>query len=348
MPRTVLAAFVVLFGGCQTVREEGDPFGITAVDDAGEEDTGDDADDDDDDADDGDDEGDDDDGDDGPVLDVGADEGGDSQSCACAPKSDLVYLLAWSELGPGALWTFDPATLAFEEVGPIPCNAGTMVFSMGVSRSAKAYVQYAPGGDIITFDVNAGSCDDPGFAPGQSGFTQFGMAFVSNSESDPCDDLYALRMSGTTPGECPGGTPCGTLGVIDPQSMQLQVLNGTHYDGGELSGTGDGRLFAFVGLSPAELVEFDKDTGEVLFVGELTGLELTDAFAFAFWGGDFYFFTETADTVPGWPEPPSKVVKLDYDGSDGNGVTLTTIVPSAPILVAGAGVSTCAPTEPVG
>jgi hypothetical protein len=222
-----------------------------------------------------------------------------------------------------------------------------MVFSMGVSRSAKAYVQYQPGGDIFTFDVNSGACDDPGFLPNQSGFSQFGMAFVSKSEDDPCDELYALRMSGTTPSECPGQA-CGTLGVIDPSSMQLQVLNGTSYDGGELSGTGDGRLFAFVGLSPAELVELDRETGEVLFSGELDGLELTDAFAFAFWGGDFWFFTEATDTLPGWPEPPSKVVKLDYDGSDGNGITLTTVVPSAPILVAGAGVSTCAPLEPVG
>jgi hypothetical protein len=286
-------------------------------------------------------------GDEGPILDVGADSAGDSASCLCAPKSDLIYVLAWNELDSGSLWTFDPATLSFDEIGPIPCNPGAMVFSMGISRDAKAYVQYQPGGDIFTFDVNTGTCDDPGFAPGQSGFSQFGMAFVSESEADPCDDLYALRMQGATPTECPGSI-CGSLGRIDPLSMHLQVLNGTSYDGGELSGTGDGRLFAFVGLAPAELVELDKDSGEVLFSGELEGLELTDAFAFAFWGGDFWFFTEANDTVPGWPEGVSKVVKLDYDGSDGHGVRLTTEVASAPILVAGAGVSTCAPLDPVG
>jgi hypothetical protein len=286
-------------------------------------------------------------GGDGPALDLG-DNGGDDGTCACAPKSDLIYLLAWNELSDGSLWTFDPSTLEFDEVGPMPCNPGAMVFSMGISRDAKAYVQTQPGGDIFTYDVNSGDCGDPGFAPGQSGFSQFGMAFVSHSAENPCDELYALSMDGATPTECPNGSACGTLGVIDPPTMNLQVINGTTYDGGELSGTGDGRLFAFVGLSPAELVEFDKDTGEVIFVGALNGLELTDAFAFAFWGGDFYFFTETADTLPGWPEPPSKVVKLDYDGSDGGGVVLTTIVPSAPILVAGAGVSTCAPLEPVG
>lgn len=296
-----------------------------------------------------DDDGDDELGDDGDdvILDVGAPGNGDGATCSCAPKSELVYTLAWNELGDGALWTFDPATLEFAEVGPIPCNPGAMVFSMGISRSAKAYVQYQPGGDIFTFDVNTGTCDDPGFAPGQNGYAQFGMAFVSESESEPCDDLYALRMQGATPSECPGSI-CGSLGKIDPQSMQLQVLNGTAYNGGELSGTGDGRLFAFVGEAPAELVELDKDTGEVLFTGELEGLELTDAFAFAFWGGDFWFFTEANDTLAGWPEGVSKVVKLDYDGSDGHGVRLTTEVASAPILVAGAGVSTCAPLDPVG
>jgi hypothetical protein len=283
----------------------------------------------------------------GPLLDVGNQVDPDGDGCECAPKSDLVYVLAWDGVAAGGLWTFDPATLQFDEIGEIPCNPGAQVFSMGVARDAKAWVQYQPGGDIFTFDVNTRECNDPGYLPGQSGFSRFGMAFVSYSETSECDELYGLRMAGTTPTECPGQA-CGTLGVIDPQTMSLQVINGTQYSGGELTGTGDGRLYAFVGLSPAKLVEFDKSTGEVVDAIELDGLELTDAFAFAFWGGDFWFFTEAANSVPGLPEGTSKVVKLDYDDSDGQGRVLTNVVPNAPILVAGAGVSTCAPLEPVG
>ena len=71
----------------------------------------------------------------------------------------------------------------------------------------------------------------------------------------------------------------------------------------------------------------------------LAGLELTNAFAFAFWGGDFYFFTEYG----GFPVT-SRVTRLDHDG-DG---TLTTVNTNAPIREVGAGVSTCAPIVPPG
>ncbi len=157
--------------------------------------------------------------------------------------------------------------------------------------------------------------------------------------------------------EDPSCASCHTL--IDPIGFGLSAYDGLGAfvtteagvdvdERGELTGTGSGRLFAFVGVAPAKLVEFDKATGTVVDIIELTGLELTDAFAFAFWGGDFYFFTEANDTLPGFPEGTSRVVKLDYDGSDGGGPTLTTVVESGPILVVGAGVSTCAPITPEG
>ncbi|HEY8377426.1 MAG TPA: hypothetical protein VIK91_13110, partial [Nannocystis sp.] len=74
----------------------------------------------------------------------------------------------------------------------------------------------------------------------------------------------------------------------------------------------------------------------------LANLPLTNAFAFAFFGGDFYFFTEG-------PNPNfSKVTHLDYDDSDGDGQQqLTTINNNAPIRIVGAGVSTCAPFLPM-
>ena len=43
--------------------------------------------------------------------------------------------------------------------------------------------------------------------------------------------------------------------------------------------------------------------------------EVTNAFAFAFWGGDVYFFTETFSGSGN-----SQVTRLDYDGNDGGGL----------------------------
>jgi hypothetical protein len=119
--------------------------------------------------------------------------------------------------------------------------------------------------------------------------------------------------------------------------LQMQQLGIIDYDGGELSGTGDGRLFAFAGASPAKLVEYDKTDASVIDTLPLDTLELTNAFAFAFFGGDFYFFTEGAGFT-------SQVTHIDYDDTQ----DLEVVVPQAPIRIVGAGVSTCAPVIPPG
>jgi hypothetical protein len=113
------------------------------------------------------------------------------------------------------------------------------------------------------------------------GIGYFGMAFVSNSESDQCDSLY-----------------------------------GNSFDG-------------FGG--------FSEGPG----IGDFLNVDPTNAFAFSFFAGDFYFFTEANGIV-------SKVTHLDYDDSDNDGMQeLTTVVPMAPIRIVGAGVSTCAPFVPM-
>jgi hypothetical protein len=296
---------------------------------------------------------DDDGGDGGDKFDVPGGDGdgdGDASQCACAPKSDLIYVLSYEQLGPGSIWTFDPNNYQFSKVADLGnCGIGDLPFSMGVSRDGRAFVQLIPSGDIVTVDVNTGECGDPGFSPGQAaGLGNFGMAFVSRSADDPCDKLYGIKGAwDQSPYSCPG-QGCGRLGVASPHNLSFTMVGDVDYFGGELSGTGDGRLFAFVHDSPSRLVELDKETGEELESLSLTGVSTTDAFAFAFWGGDFYLFTEANDTLPSYPEAPSKVVRVDWDESDGQGKKIETIIGAAPILVAGAGVSTCAPYVPQG
>jgi hypothetical protein len=105
----------------------------------------------------------------------------------------------------------------------------------------------------------------------------------------------------------------------------------------ELTGTGGGRVFGValhVGGSGSSIVEIDQLTAQVVARTELAIGTVHDAFAFAFWGGDFWLFNATAvNFLP----PPSKVTR--YRPSDGSVVEMTT----APIAIVGAGVSTCAP-----
>ena len=261
-------------------------------------------------------------GDDGEKLDIAGGggsvdtEGG--EDCACGPHSEDIYLLSDNE----ELWLFNPATLEATLLSDLSCPGlpeGDSTFSLGVARNGDAWVQFGPSGNIHLVDINKPSdCVPSGYPAGQGGFPLFGMAFVSRSADDPCDDLYAHSyfpsLYGFTEGE-----NSGVLARIAPADFELTLLSSIDYNGGELTGTGDGRLFAFAGEDPAKLIEYDRETGAEIQVIPLEGLELTSAFSFAFWGGDFYFFTEADFFVY------SDVTKLDFDGSDGQGMALTTL-----------------------
>ena len=252
--------------------------------------------------------------------------------CPCVADNTDIYLLS----DTGAIWSLDPSDNSFTFITNVECGGMTDTFSMGVSRKGRAWVQYVSG-DLYTVDLKdpGSACKDPGFIPGDPKFPNFGMAFVTNDASDHCDKLYA--HSGISPElEGPG---VGALGVIDPQTLVLGEIATIDHAWGELTGTGDGRLFAFQGYENTWIREYDKATGEALGTWPLPGLASPGAFAFAYWGGDFYLFVTAPEDFIG----PSQVLHLDFDGSDGNGVALTTLIPAAPIRVVGAGVSTCAP-----
>jgi len=105
-------------------------------------------------------------------------------------------------------------------------------------------------------------------------------------------------------------------------------------DAVELTGTGDGRLYAFGLPTPAKsatLVEVDEATAAVLTSIALPLGDTNSSFAFAHWGGDFYLFI-----APG-PSEPTEVTR--YRPSDGS----LTLVGKLGATVVGAGVSTCAP-----
>jgi hypothetical protein len=245
--------------------------------------------------------------------------------CECADNTDLIYVLSDN----GQLYSFDPLNNQF---ALITNNLGcpqNQAFSMSVDRNGIAHVMFQ-NDDIYTIDVNnPNMCLDPMYQPGQLGFNKFGMGFVSNNEFDPCDKLYAHSWNGQ--GGFTEGPNTGRMGRLDPETLTMEEIGFINYNGGELTGTGDGRLFAFAG-APAKLVEYDKETAQVLATEQLN-MNLTNAFAFAFYGGDFYLFTEGNNPTF------SKVTHYDYDDDK----SLTTVVMQAPIRIVGAGVSTCVP-----
>ena len=269
--------------------------------------------------------------------------GGDSttngvEPCACpdieVPLDDGIFVLSDNS----ELWKFYPESNTFLELGAFNCGGMTNTFSMAVDRLGFAWVMFnTPQGEIWKVDVtDVSKCSDPGYNQGQQGINYFGMAFVSNNEFDQCDQIYGNTFDGF--GGFQEGANIGDFLSVDPDTLLIQKLGKTNFNGAEVTGTGDGRAFMFGGANPAKLVEVDKANGAFLEVNPLGNLELTNAFAFAFFAGDFYMFTESDNN-----QTLSKVTHYDYDGNK----ALTTVVPQAPFRIVGAGVSTCAPFVPM-
>ncbi len=225
-------------------------------------------------------------------TDTGESDSDTGENCVCAPGTDQIYVLS----DDSELWIFDPLLLEFTKIVDLKTDLGCVgvdtTYSLAVDQTGVAWVLFAEPRVLRTADpMLPGSCQDPGVDLAGYGYDLFGMGFANNSEVDDCEKLYMHSYTGDGPFS--EGEGVGRLGVIDPQTLVGTSIADINYDGGELAGTGDGRLFAFAGVDPVKLVEYDKVTGEVLYTLPLDGLQKTNASAFAFYGGDFYLFTES-------------------------------------------------------
>ena len=158
------------------------------------------------------------------------------------------------------LWRFDPPSAAFTLVGAISCPveaSGSTPFSMAVDHHGTAYVVFDDG-ELFTVSTATAACT-PSSAPlDTSAFTPtFGMGFTA----DPGGLGETLYLAGTT-------SP-GQLGTLDTSTFVAQPIAAFSSDIGEaeLTGTGDGRLFAF-GVDPmlsgSHLAEIDKANAAIL------------------------------------------------------------------------------------
>lgn len=286
----------------------------------------------------------------GGLLDVGGGataggDGADGGQCACENVLDGIYVL--NNMGAASVWFFDPPANTFTEVGTLGCSAppGWVANSMAIDRQGYAWLNYYEQSTTTARIYRAplsdlSDCEDRGYANTGDSWWLLGMGYATLNADTSCDQLYIYRSDRYLeyPNFGPGGAE---LGRFDEALNEIDLIGPTDYPVGELTGTGDGRLFTFapVNASQAVLVALDKSTGAEIEHTTLDGLDITNAFAFAFWGGDVYFFTQTS---PG--SGVSQVTRLDYDGNDGGG--LSTYNANTGLHIPGAGVSTCASYVP--
>jgi hypothetical protein len=263
-------------------------------------------------------------------LGTGGSDGGSPPLDDCAEAAKLIYIVGETY----ELYSYDPPTKELKQVGMLACPAGGFAtpFSMAVDRSATAWVLYS-NGTIWHVDIkNGAKCSPTNFVPNQSGFTTFGMGFVSDDVGSQDETLYVGNYTGQN------------LGKINPKTMVLTPV--ANYNGGgglngpaEITGTGDARLFGFfanLAQGNTSVAEIDKATATMKSVVSLPNINVGSGWAFAFWGGSFYLFTA--------PTGNSQITKLTLDPADPNMGTTQIEVPSVGFVIVGAGVSTCAPT----
>lgn len=252
---------------------------------------------------------------------------GQANDDGCSEEAKQVYVVS----AEYDLYKFEPDKLAFTKIGRLECpSGGASPNSMAVDRSGTAWVNYSDG-SLFKVSTKDASCTETAFLPGQSGFVKFGMAFASDAAGSQSETLF---VSGIEDGTLSGGKG---LAKIDLQTMKLTRIQdypgALAKMGAELTGTGDGRLYGFFTTFPfATLAKIDKASAATSDDTSLDGVSTGNAWAFSFWGGDFWFYTSTG-------LEPSRVTRL-YSQSGKIEVVKQDV---GSFRIVGAGVSTCAP-----
>jgi hypothetical protein len=263
-------------------------------------------------------------------------EGATPPASDCSEAAKLVYVVS----AENDLYSFAPADLKFSPIGPLSCPAsiGATPFSMAVDRSGTAYVNYTDG-SIFRVSTKDASCQKTSFTP-QQGFSTFGMGFASDAEGSSAETLYLCGYEFDQTGRTARGLGLAKLDVGTMALTRIADFSGALRGvGAELTGTGDAKLYGFFEGTPSRLAAIDKSGAQTPSPRSLNGVATgsSSAYAFSFWGGDFWFYTASLG------DPGSKVTryKAATDGS------ISVVVENTGMTIVGAGVSTCAPTKPV-
>lgn len=249
----------------------------------------------------------------------------------CSEAARLVYVVDQDK----TLSSFDPRQAgspnAFVDLGKLSCPARSLAepFSMSVDRQAVAWIIY-DSGELFTVNLRVSplTCVKTTFAP-QQNVGKFGMGFAANAVGSSEETLF---VSGSPLSGSLSSTKFGTLATTPPYTLSLL---GTLTGAPELTGTGDAKLFGFFpDATQPRVAQLDKASGTEVTpkwdASALAGYPL--AWAFAFWGGDFWIFLERD------VDQSTNVWRLNGQTGQVTDVHLDT-----GRRIVGAGVSTCAP-----
>ena len=248
--------------------------------------------------------------------------GSGSNGDNCSADAKLVYVVDENY----QLSQFDPIAKSFHDLGPLNCQAkfGATPFSMGIDRNATAWVLYSSG-ELFRVDTTTLNCTKTPWAS-QAGLMQYGMGFSTDVAGGTADTLFVCGGTGGP------SSPTSQLAKLSTTGFTAQPV-GPVTGWPELTGTGNAELWGFFpDANNPRMARLDKGNGSAAATFPLPTLKgMPTAWAFAFYGGDYYVFlskdSETFTTV--------------YQVSNTGQIKGST--PTVGRKIVGAGVSTCAP-----
>ncbi len=158
------------------------------------------------------------------------------------------------------------------------------------------------------------------------------MGFASDDGDGTAETLY---VAGAASSEI-GATGAVRLATIDLTSLALTPRGSAFTGWPELTGTGEGELWAFFPGSAPSARRLNKDDGAALSTLPITAIPAGDprAWAFAFWGGRYYVFLRQDS------DPSTHVYRLEPET-----MSSERVLENTGREIVGAGVSTCAPAD---
>jgi hypothetical protein len=232
------------------------------------------------------------------------------------------------------LYQFHPPTVEFKQIGVIACaSGGATPTSMAVDRQGIAWVRHTDGAlwKVSTKDL---SCELASLQPPQDQtFSKFGMGFSADVKGSSAEELFLSDHDGAGLGKL--DVTSGVVKLVGPYTGDLAGKTC------ELTGTGDGTLWGFFVTSPAQIAQISKGTGAIISTKALPDVYAGNAWAFSFYGGDFYVYTASLGNGGGPPLAGGGSDITRYRPSDGS---ITVVKQKTGFTIVGAGVSTCAPT----
>jgi hypothetical protein len=269
--------------------------------------------------------------------------GGSGNSGSCSDDEKLVYLVG-SDLTTGAtqLWSFDPAALAFAQVGAVSCpglgNDPPMIGGGAVDRSGHAWVSMSssfvggntPHQGVYEIDIKSAACKE---LPNATNTTYLqGATFAADAPGSSAETFFVAYPFGSIDLDTFAFNGIGNLSWV-PKLYTAALV-----------GTGNGDLYAlawFPGATPQgqpnpdfELHSIDKTSGDVLTSAKLSSepIRYAVAWAFAIWGDSLWLFVNQSG---------QGVNVTRYELS--TGTVSEDVAHLTSLMIATAGASTCAP-----